>query len=117
MECDNMFAVRTAKATVSALVLPLEHKLRRIFLQAQASGSSQALPKLRSGDMLWSTFLAGSTAGSSDTRPLPHIVDAAAPSTILFSSGTTVRHPAGVAGEGKGEGEGGGPQLSKSSLM
>lgn len=60
------------------------------FLQAQGSGSSQTPSQLRSGDMLWSTFLAGAAAGSSNTRPLPHIVDAAAPSTILFSSGTTV---------------------------
>jgi hypothetical protein len=60
------------------------------FLQAQGSGSSQTPSQLRSGDMLWSTFLAGAAAGSSNARPLPHIVDAAAPSTILFSSGTTV---------------------------
>jgi acyl-coenzyme A synthetase/AMP-(fatty) acid ligase len=63
-------------------------------LQAEGSAGSsrQPLPQLRAGDTLWTDFLATAAAASGkQARPLPHIVDAAAPSTILFSSGTTVR--------------------------
>lgn len=66
-----------------------------IVLQSQgpAGSSMQPLPQLRAGDTLWTDFLAKAAAAASgkQARPLPHIVDAAAPSTILFSSGTTVR--------------------------
>jgi hypothetical protein len=63
-------------------------------LQAEGGSSSQPQPQLRAGDLLWSSFVsspaATAAAAGGSVHPLPHIVDAAAACTILFSSGTTV---------------------------
>jgi acyl-coenzyme A synthetase/AMP-(fatty) acid ligase len=76
-------------------LLEAPHLPQAIVLQARGPSSSSSSsmsqpPQLRPGDSLWSVFLSAGAAGK-QTRPLPHVVDAAAPSTILFSSGTTVR--------------------------
>lgn len=93
--CMQDVVLRGGKALpLYGRLLEAPHLPPVIVLQAQgpAGSSRQPLPQPRAGDTLWTEFLATAAAASGkQARPLPHIVDAAAPSTILFSSGTTVR--------------------------
>lgn len=72
--------VTGAAGTPPAIVIP-------------AAKAQQPQLQLRQGDSLWEQFLGaagGGTASFAGLRELPHIVEAAAYSNILFSSGTTV---------------------------